>query len=210
METNPFFNTTILAQIFHIVFVILFAQPLLKTPCCLLTILPFLPIVRHVHCSAASSLPLAGPAGWWQGGQGRHKASCQTSDKQLARAEELAESSCWLCCAGLLAEAVAASMLLGWKPHPAPRKAVLLNSLPFLPLLPYTARTPQVLLQEQGRGFPNAVSPTHWRKLARNLSKELPKGSKDISAADAGTCEYLHSHSSFLSAGFSSLCLPCW
>lgn len=44
--------------IFHIVFVILFAQTLLKTPCCLLTILPFLPIVGHVHCSAPShSLP---------------------------------------------------------------------------------------------------------------------------------------------------------
>lgn len=158
--------------------------------------------------ASPSSLSLAGPAGWRQGRQGRHKASCQISDKQLARAEELAESGCWLCCAGLLAGAVAASMLSIWKPSPALRKAALLNSLPLPPLLAYTARTPQGLLQEQVRGFLNAVWPTHWRKLARNLSDELTKGSDNISAAGAGTCEYLPSHSSFLSAGFS-LCLCC-
>lgn len=155
-----------------------------------------------------SSLSLAGPAGCRHGRQGRHKASCQIRDKQLARAEELAESSCRLCCAGLLAGAVAASMLLVWKPSPAPRKAVLVNSLTFSPLLAYTARTPQVLLQEQDRGFLNAVWPELWRELARNLSNELPKGSKNISAPGAGTYEYLYSHCSFFNAGFS-FCLHC-
>lgn len=200
METNPYFNTPILALFFLIIFVILFADsaqdPLLPPD--------HPPISAHcgtcpLLCSqpaSPSSLSLAGPAGW------RHKASCQISDKQLARAEELAESSCWLCCARLLAGAAAASMLLVWKPSPAPRKAALLKSLPFSPLLAYTARTPQVLLHEQERGFPNAVWATDWRKLARNLSDE-PKGSENISAAGSGMCEYLHSHSSFLNAGFS-------
>lgn len=199
METNPYFNTPILALFFLIIFVILFADsaqdPLLPSD--------HPPISAHcgtcpLLCSqpaSPSSLSLAGPAGW------RHKASCQISDKQLARAEELAESSCWLCCARLLAGAVAASVLLVWKPSPAPRKAALLKSLPFSPLLAYTARTPQVLLHEQERGFPNAVWATDWRKLARNLSDslQLVQGCVNISTLIAP----------FSMLAFLSICTSC-